>query len=175
MVLIVLTTTLQAQTYLPGSFIDNSYRGALANNIHFNDSSSQKKWFLTRYTGISASYSFYKGGQASVISAPLAVQLNRRLNDNLYAFAGVTLVPSYINFRQSFVTADFNKGNLNNSFSKSGSLGVYSSASLGLMYVNDEKTFSVSGSISVERSNYPMLPYYPVNQLRSTPANPALR
>ena len=35
-----------------------------------------------------------------------------------------------------------------------------------LMYVNDARTFSVSGSIGVERSSYPMLLYPPANMQR---------
>jgi hypothetical protein len=37
------------------------------------------------------------------------------------------------------------------------------SASLGLMYINDQKTFSISGSIGVERSSYQFMPF---NQVR---------
>ena len=44
-------------------------------------------------------------------------------------------------------------------FSTPGSVGLYSRAELGLQYINDERTFSISGSIGVERSSYPVLPY----------------
>jgi hypothetical protein len=160
---------LQAQRFLPGSFvpggfIDPTYRGSLLNNIRSNDSTSNKKWFVSKYTGISTSFSFFKGGSATVVSVPLALQLNRRLNNNLFAFAGVSVAPAYVNFNQSFMTADFNKGN-QNGFFKSGSLGLYSRAELGLQYVNDERTFSISGSIGIERNSYPM-PFY--NDLNNT-------
>jgi hypothetical protein len=163
--------TLQAQRFLPGSFIDNGYRGSFANNINPNDSTAKKKWFISKYSGISTSFTFFKGGNATVVSAPLGLQLNRRLNNNLYAFAGVSVAPAYINFNRSFINSDFNKANPNNAFLKSGSLGIYSRAELGLQYVNDEKTFSISGSIGVERNSYPM-PFY--NQTNNTRSHPVI-
>ena len=155
---IFFSATLNAQTFLPGSFVHNPYQSG--SNFYNNDSSSQKKWFLTRYSALSTSYAIFKGGHATIVAAPIGLQLNRRLNNNLYAFANAAVVPAYVNFNRSFITADFNKGFANNNFFKSSSLGMYTSASLGLQYVNDQKTFSVSGSISVQRSNYPLPPYY---------------
>jgi hypothetical protein len=57
---------------------------------------------VSKYTGISTSFSFFKGGNATIVSAPLGLQLNRRLNNNLFAFAGVSAAPSYVNFRSSY-------------------------------------------------------------------------
>lgn len=150
----IITATADAQTFVPGSFIDNSYRGSLLNNFQVNDSAFKKKWFVSKYGGISTGFSFFKGGNATFVSAPVGLQLNRRLNNNLFAFAGVSAAPSYVNFN-SFMNTGFNKMNANNSF-KSSALGIYSRAELGLQYINDEKTFSISGSIGVERSNFPM-------------------
>ncbi len=157
----IIAATADAQPFLPGSFIDNSYRGSLMNNIHISDSSFQKKWYVSKYTGISTSFSFFKGGNATVVSAPLGLQLNRRLNNNLFAFAGVSAAPSYVNFRSSFINADINKVSQNNSFNQA-RLGIYSRAELGLQYINDDRTFSISGSIGVERSDFSM-PYLPPN------------
>lgn len=151
----------KAQSFLPGNFIDYSYRGNPARNINFNDSASNKKWSLSKYSGISTTFSFFKGGNATVVSAPLGLQLNRKLNNNLYAFAGVLVAPSYVNFRSSFMNSDFNKFSGAN-FLRSGSLGIYSRAEMGLMYINDEKTFSISGSIGIERRNYSMPGFAPV-------------
>lgn len=166
---LTIAATANAQSFIPGSFIDNRYRGSLLNNIHLNDSSLNKKWFVSKYSGISTSFSFFKGGNATIVSAPLGLQLNRRLNNNLFAFAGASVAPSYVNFNSSFMNADFNKMNANSSF-KSSALGVYSRAELGLQYINDERTFSISGSIGVERSSFPMPAYIPSSQTyRSTP------
>lgn len=169
MCFLALAVTVDAQTFLPGGFIDNSYRGglrnnsyrgSLMNNIHVNDSAFKKKWFVSKYTGISTSFSFFTGGSATVFSAPLGLQLNRRLNNNLFAFTGVSVAPSYVNFNSSFMNADFNEMSANRSF-KSSALGIYSRAELGLQYINDDRTFSISGSIGVERSSYPVPVYIP--------------
>jgi hypothetical protein len=169
--LLLSASALQAQRFLPGSFIDNNYRGSFVNSLRVNDSTAKKKWFVSKYSGISTSFSFFNGGNATVVSAPIGVQLNRRLNNNLFAFAGVSVAPAYINFNQSFMSGDFSKGNPNNAFYKSTGLGIYSRAELGLQYVNDERTFSISGSIGVERNSYPM-PFY--NQMNNTRSNPVI-
>ena len=154
-VVMVFATTLEAQTTLPGSFQNNAYGNTFAANKNAYDSSTPKKWFLTSYTGITAGYSFFGHGGASFVAAPIGVQLNRRLNNNLYAFAGITAAPTYFNFNRAFVATDLNKINARNTFYQPRNFSMYSAATLGLMYINNEKTFSVSGSISVERSNYP--------------------
>ena len=164
-VVMVFATTLQAQTSLPGSFQNNTYGNTFAANKNVYDSSTPKKWFLTSYTGITAGYSFFGRGNASFVAAPIGVQLNRRLSNNLYAFAGITAAPTYFNFNRAFVTTDLNKLNTRNTFYQPGNLSMYSAATMGLMYINDARTFSVSGSLSVERSNYPL--FYN-NQLNTT-------
>ncbi len=169
--LIVFTTALKAQTLFPGNILPNSYGPGFVYNAHHADSGNQKKWFLSRYSALSASYSFFKGGHASVVAAPVGLQLNRRLTNNLYAFANATVAPAYITYSRNFMTSDFAKTPLSTRPFQSSNLGMYSSASLGLQYINDEKTFSVSGSISVERSRYPLLPYYRTNEQRSMLAN----
>lgn len=104
-----------------------------------------------------------------MISAPVGLQLNRRLNDNLYAFAGISAAPAYVNFSRSFINTDLKKIN-------SGAFSMYSRLEAGLMYINDQRTFSVSGSISVERSNYPFYPYYNrVGSPAQQPLNGALK
>ena len=167
-IIIVVFTSLKAQTLYP-DFQGNIYANNIYNNKHLYDSTDQRKWFISKYAGITAGYSFFKGGNASVIAAPLSLQLNRRLNNNLYAFAGVSAAPSYISFSNAFLNTDLNKVNTNNNFFKTGNIGMYSSASLGLMYINDAKTFSISGSISIEQNNYPVYYYKPVNT--TTPNN----
>ena len=155
-------TALKAQTFLPVNFTDDSYRRTLSDIFYLNGS-SKKIWSFSKYSVISSSFTSFKGGYATIVSAPVGLQLNRRLNNNLYAFAGVSLAPAYINLRHSFMDTDFNKTAGNNSYFKSGSLGLYSRAELGLQYINDEKTFSISGSIGIERSSYPTLPYGRMN------------
>ncbi len=159
---LIITASAGAQSFVPGSFIDNSYRGNLINDIHVNDSAFKKKWFVSKYAGISTGFSFFRGGSATILSAPLGLQLNRRLNNNLFAFAGVSAAPSYVNFRSSFLNADFNKFSQSNSFNQL-RLGINPRAELGLQYINDDRTFSILGSIGVERSNFSMPAYVPYN------------
>lgn len=112
---------------------------------------------------VSAGYSFFRGGSFSYLSAPVGLQLNRRLNNNVYAFAGISVNPTYINFNQPVPLSGMNKGMYGSSMYGPQSFGVYPKAELGLMYVNDEKTFSISGSISVQRGGYSVFPYRQVN------------
>ncbi|MEO5889171.1 MAG: hypothetical protein ABIQ31_02905 [Ferruginibacter sp.] len=161
-------TQVKAQTMMPvgiGGFFPGE---RFANSLYTNDSLPEKKWSLTRYNAISTSFSFFRGGNATIFSAPMGLQLNRRLNNNLYAFANISVAPAYINFNSSFSNTNLNKTNQGGFLSGSNSLGIYTAASMGLMYINDSKTFSISGSISVEKSSYPLLPMYQNNT--SSPA-----
>lgn len=155
---------------LMGSFAlqAQTYRGA-QNAANFNVSTAnlaEKKWFFSKYSGISTGFSFFNGGSATFVSAPVGLQLNRKLNKNFYAFAGISAAPTYINFNRSFANTDL-KGH--NSFGRYNQLGIYSRAELGLMYINDEKTFSFSGSIGVQRGTNSMLPFQQIQTMQQTP------
>ena len=151
----------RAQSQLPLRDINFTQRNALNNYYFINDSNNvHKKWTLTKYGGISASYGFFNGGNASVFSAPIGLQLNRRLNNNLYAFAGISAAPAYINFNRSFINADINKMNTGLTRYSSNSFTMYSKFEAGLMYVNDDRTFSISGSIGVYNGINPQYPIY---------------
>ena len=167
LVILISSVALKAQSLLPINYIDYTQREALTQN-NFHDSASNKKWSLNKFGGISTSFSFFRGGNATVVAAPIGLQLTRKLNSNLYAFAAVSVAPAYVNFNRSFLSSNANKGFQNNSFLKSNSFDMYSRAEMGLMYINDNKTFSISGSISIERSSYPM---FPVNQINNTKQN----
>jgi hypothetical protein len=173
LVILIASLTLKAQTSVPGSFTDYTQRQAFVNGSHFNDSAQDKKWFLSNYISISTSFSFFKGGNATMVAVPVGLQLNRKLNNNFYAFAGVSVAPAYVNFTHSFLATDISKTWQSNSYLKSNSFSMYSRAEMGLMYINDEKTFSISGSIGIERSNYPVYPVYPYNSTNNKPINPA--
>ncbi|MEO6329478.1 MAG: hypothetical protein ABIO55_11110 [Ginsengibacter sp.] len=167
-------TSLNAQTIFPG-FQSGIFSGTPYQDHDLHDSSAQKKWFVSRAVGVTAGYSFFKGGNARILSVPLSVQLNRRLNNNLYAFANVSVAPSYISFSNAFSNAYPLKANNNNNFFKTGNMGGYSSAALGLMYINDNRTFSISGSIGIEKNNYPVYYYNPANTTRPNNNPPAQR
>jgi hypothetical protein len=171
-----IAATLEAQFYLPGSFIDYNYRGSRFNNFDLKDSSlGKKKWSLNKYTGISTSFTGWKGGYATAVSAPIGLQLNRRITDNVYAFAGVSVAPSYVNFHSSFMNTNFSKANSNSIFYKPNSFSLPARAELGLGYTNDEHTFSISGSIGIERNTYPMPFYVPYNNSVNTINPPVIK
>lgn len=164
LIMLISSLSVKAQTLLPMSFI--GYHQPLTFSHSF-DSGSDRKWSLHPYSGISAGYSFFNGGNTSILAVPVGLQLNRRLNNNLYAFAGVSGGPVYMNFNRSFLSANPYQAHQYNSLLSPGNLGIYSRAELGLMYVNDAKTFSLSGSISVERGSYPVLPYQQMQPIRN--------
>lgn len=153
---------------LMGSLQAQSYRG-VDNTPDYSAPTykmPEKKWFVTRYTGVSTGMRFFNGGTANYLSFPVVWQLNRRLNNNLYAFAGISAAPTYINFNRAF--SGFNAKGLNN-FGQYNHLGLYSRAELGLMYVNDQRTFSISGSVGVHNSVNPYLPFQHIQNMQRTP------
>ena len=164
----------QAQTIVPINQMNYGHPGTI-NQLQRFDDSTHKKWFVSTAAGLSTSINFFKGGHATVLSVPLILQLNRRLSNNWYAFAAVGAAPSYINFSNSFMTANTGKGWRQNGFMKSGTAGIYTKAEMGLMYVNEAKTFSISGSIGIERSSYPGVQYYPLNNSNPAAIHPSNR
>ena len=151
----------QAQAQLPLHDMKQAPGNTYNQYNTISDSNNvQKKWSLYKYGGISASYGFFNGGNASIFSAPIGLQLNRRLNNNLYAFAGIAAAPAYVNFNRSFINSDINKNNQGiTRFSTTG-FNMYSKFEAGLMYINDDRTFSISGSIGVYRNDFPGYPFY---------------
>jgi hypothetical protein len=134
------------------------YRDSISGTQHMLIS----KWSTSFNWGMSTGFSFFNGGNAMVFAAPVGWQLNRRLTNNVYAFAGVSVAPAYINFNHSFLYSDAQK------FSpaygiRANNYGIYSRTELGLMYVNDARTFSISGSMGIQRSSNPLFLYQPVN------------
>jgi len=153
--------SVRAQSQLPLSALNYTQRDAFNHYNSISDSNNvNKKWSLYKYGGVSASYVFLNGGNASVFSAPIGLQLNRRLNNNLYAFAGISAAPAYINFNRSFINSDINKNNSGINRYGTNSFGMFSKFEAGLMYINDAKTFSISGSIGVYENSFPGYPSF---------------
>ena len=163
---LISSISLRAQTPLPLSGMNHTLMDPLTHyNSFSNNNNYNKKWSLHKYGGISASYMFFHGGNASVLSAPVGMQLNRRISNNLYAFAGVAVAPAFYNFNSSFLNSDIYKNNPGISRFGTNSFGMYSKFETGLMYINDDRTFSISGSIGVYRSSYPLYPAYNMTNL----------
>jgi hypothetical protein len=126
---------------------------------HFNDSGNvNQKWYFSTYGAITAGFGFFNGVGSTFISAPVGLRVNRQLNNNLIAFAGVSAAPTFFSFSRSFSDPAFYKFYPGGTLSNPYSFGVNTTAEMGLMYINDAKTFSISGSIGVERSSYPVYP-----------------
>jgi hypothetical protein len=111
----------------------------------------QKKWFITRYAGISSGFVAFKGGSGSFLSVPLSLQLNRQLTNNLFAFGTVSVAPYVFHSNVMPYQPVVNK---NNSFMQTNHFSAYSDAKIGVMYISNDRTFSISGSIGVSTGNY---------------------
>lgn len=134
------------------------------NGKFHNKNISEKKWFVSRYSGISVGHNYLYGVMNNAfVAAPIGLQLNRRLNHNLFGFAGVSVAPVFLSLNQHYLFPGMNKDYPVNSLFGKNNLGLYQKAELGLMYINDAKTFSISGSIGVQRSNYPVFLYPRMN------------
>jgi hypothetical protein len=145
--IIALSATL-AHAQTPLSFgTMNGMRPAFRQFPQMSDTNTlRSKWSLNKYIGISAGFSTLFGG-TTFQSIPVGFQLNRQLTNNLVAFAGVSVAPTLMQFNRAFYQPKTSFMNANN-------FGVLSTAELGLMYINNERTFSISGSIGVSRGYY---------------------
>jgi hypothetical protein len=111
------------------------------------DGNAGRGWQVRPYASLSAGYIFWGGG-ISYVSAPVGVIAYRPLNDNFTTFGAATVAPTVFNFSR-FAGQPIPGNNLTG-------LGVNASVTGGLIYTNDARTFSISGSISVERGSSPV-------------------
>lgn len=152
----ILLSAVSVKAQLPLSF--GAYRGLQTGFEHLDQvldtNRVQKKWFVTKFAGISAGFIGFRGGSASFLQAPVGVQLNRQLTNNLYAFANVAVAPAYLHFNSAFSQPlmgikNYGLMNPNNHL-----LSINPAANVGLLYTNDQRTFSISGSIGVRGGSY---------------------
>ena len=153
--LLLVVTAVTAQTPLTGM---------PGNSLQQSIQKLNKKWSFSKYIGASTSFGFFNGGNASVFSVPVGLQLNRQLNNNLYAFAGLSAAPAYINFNGSFLNNNVKV--IQQSLSRYNQFATFTRAELGLMYVNEQKTFSVSGSFGVQQGVHPFYPIQSFNTIQ---------
>ena len=166
--MIVATSTSAQKTHLPvpvSPFTPYTYYGPwqpfwLASPFAFNPTfitidNSNRHWQLKPYASVSAGMIFLNGGGASYLSAPAGLMLARPLNNNLAAFSRLSIAPTVLSMNPLV-----NPMQTSNQYN----LGLSTRLEGGLMYTNDARTFSISGSISVERDSYPI--YSPAGQPR---------
>ena len=100
----ILISAVEVKAQSPLSF--GAMNGVQPAFSHFNQVADtnihQKKWFLTKYAGISTGFVAFKGGSGTFLSAPVGLQINRQLTNNVYAFAGVSVAPTFFNFNGAF-------------------------------------------------------------------------
>ncbi len=149
----------KAQTFLPVGGM--GYPMFQSSPIYFPSSDSNqlnKKFYFNTYSAISTGFLFSGGGSASFLSAPVGIQMTRPLSNNVSAFASVSVAPTLFSFNNAFMSP-YNKSYPGPGIPNTYTFGINPSVQMGLMYTNDAKTFSISGSIGVERSSYPV--YFP--------------
>jgi len=149
----------KAQTYLPGGTLSFAQWRPFHPYGQLSDSGQvNSKWQLNTYSGVSAGVGFYGGYSTTYMAVPVGLQLSRPLNNNWVAFAGVSAAPVFYSFPHTFMNPAYNKSYPGSYLPNTYQFGVDARAELGLMYINDAKTFSISGSIGIERSSYPIFP-----------------
>lgn len=133
----------------------SSANRAKLEDINLKDSTVSKKWFISKYSGLSASFIGFRGGSASLISAPMGIQLNRAINNNFYAFAGLEIAPSYITMNPFGQAGATGKG-ISNSFinSNSSQFRINPAAFVGFGYINDARSFQLEARVSLQQGNY---------------------
>jgi hypothetical protein len=115
----------------------------------FTNSNPKHKVQVQPFASISAGYMFLGGG-VSYLSAPVGLVVYRPLNNNFTTFAAATVAPTVFHFNSLLYNTPGYPGG---SFTR---LGVNAGVTGGVIYTNDAKTFSISGSITVERGSYPV-------------------
>ena len=115
----------------------------------FINSGPNHGWQVQPFATASLGYTFLGGGGGSYFSAPIGIALFRPLNNNFTAFGAATVAPAVFHFSSLYTNQAGYPGN------NITGLNVNAGVTGGFIYTNDAKTFSISGSISVERGSYP--------------------
>ena len=156
--------SVKAQSPFPAGGISYSQRAAFNHHTILSDSNAlQKNWSVSGYAGLAAGIGFFNSSNTAFSSTQIGLQLNRRLTNNLYAFAGVAVTPVFFNFNRSPGAADLHNNYMTGPAFNTNRLGIYQGIQAGLMYVNDAKTFSISGSIGISNSSSPFYPAGRIN------------
>jgi len=117
-----------------------------------------QKWQLRPYANLSIGYLFLNGGGTSYLAAQTGVALIHPLTKNVSAFAAVSATPVLFSINRLYTDPALNSPN---NLSRPYNLGLNTGIQAGLIYTNDDKTFSISGSVEVERGGNSL---YPVNR-----------
>jgi len=127
----------------------------------FDTSRSNYRWQMKPFASVSAGYFFYQGGGASYLSAPVGLALFRPLNAHWTAFAAATVTPVVFPGTRLWPGAITNPASHPYPFAGRDGLGLSTGLQGGLIYTNEDRTFSISGSLHVERNSYRVYPAVP--------------
>jgi hypothetical protein len=123
---------------------------------------SNRRLQLRPYASIDAGV-IVSHGAATYVSAPMGLMLARPLNNNWAAFASASVAPTVFSMNRLY------NGPMQSPFAPNRyGVNVNAAVQAGLIYTNDAKTFSISGSVILERGSYPV--YTPSNRANTHPA-----
>jgi hypothetical protein len=148
-----------AQTHLPagGPGFGFSPWQPVTSLPSFNVDATKNNWQLKPFASLSAGYMYFGGGGVSYLSAPVGVALFRPLNANWTAYGAATVTPAFYNVN-NFSTIPAGANYHGYPYQSGYGMSVTPGIQGGLIYTNDAKTFSISGHLSVEKTNYPVYP-----------------
>lgn len=123
---------------------------------------SNRRLQLRPYASIDAGV-IVSNGASTFISAPMGLMLARPLNNNWAAFASASVAPTVFSMNRLY-----NDPTRSPFAPNRYGVNVNAAVQAGLIYTNDAKTFSISGSVILERGSYPV--YTPPNRSNTHPA-----
>jgi len=123
----------------------------------FDAGNLKHPWQLRPFASLSAGYIFLNGG-ISYVSAPVGVALFHPLTTNWTAYGAATVTPIGFSFNRLATFPATDPPYRGYPFGGGYGLGLTTGIQGGLIYTNDDKTFSISGSMRFERSTYPVYP-----------------
>lgn len=155
--ILILTSCLsaKAQLFLPGHGLSLGYTPwqPFMPSIVLGNNEVSRNWELKPYAGLQAGYAFFNGG-VSYLSVPAGIALFHPLNKNFSAFVGISAAPVAFSMSRLY-TDPAEMTSYPGNYSRYG-LGLNAGVQAGLIYTNDAKTFSISGSVELERGSYPV-------------------
>lgn len=123
----------------------------------FDAGNLKRPWQVRPFASLSAGYIFLNGG-ISYVSAPVGVALFHPLTTNWTAYGAATVTPVGFSFNRLATVPMTDPHYRGYPFGGGYGLGLTTGVQGGLIYTNDDRTFSISGSVHFERSTYPVYP-----------------
>lgn len=142
-----------------------------AEQMHVLTGQWKKRWQISTFGSLSLNNGWFNRGSFAALAVPVGMQLTHQFNKNWYAFGRLSAVPTFFNFNTAFNGSVFNKVHPGNGLFNSSTFGVYPKAEAGLFYINDQKTFSISGSMFIDRGTNLFYPSYGVGNSPIRPVN----